>query len=45
MTNAEPHHLSAVEIARLVEGGELTAEAVVQSCLDRIKDREPAPAK
>jgi Asp-tRNA(Asn)/Glu-tRNA(Gln) amidotransferase A subunit family amidase len=40
-SNAEPHRLSAVELARRIEGGSLTAEAVVQSCLDRIKEREP----
>jgi Asp-tRNA(Asn)/Glu-tRNA(Gln) amidotransferase A subunit family amidase len=41
MPHAEPHRLSAATLARLIEGGELTAEAVVASCLDRIKDREP----
>ena len=41
MPNAEPHRLSAAALARLIEGGELTAEAVVRSCLDRIAEREP----
>ena len=41
MPNAEPHRLPATTLARLVDGGELTAEAVVQSCLDRIREREP----
>jgi Asp-tRNA(Asn)/Glu-tRNA(Gln) amidotransferase A subunit family amidase len=41
MPNAEPHRLSAATLARLVAAGELTAEAVVQSCLDRIGDRDP----
>jgi Asp-tRNA(Asn)/Glu-tRNA(Gln) amidotransferase A subunit family amidase len=41
MPNAAPHRLSATTLARLIEAGELTAEAVVQSCLDRIRDRDP----
>src|SRR5580704_907126 len=41
MPNVEPHRLSAVELAARIEDGGLTAEAVVQSCLDRIRDREP----
>jgi Asp-tRNA(Asn)/Glu-tRNA(Gln) amidotransferase A subunit family amidase len=41
MSNAEPYRLSATELARLIEGGQLTSEAVVQSCLDRVKEREP----
>src|SRR5579884_3600764 len=41
MPNAEPCRLPAATVARLVENGELTAEAVVQSCLDRIRDRDP----
>jgi Asp-tRNA(Asn)/Glu-tRNA(Gln) amidotransferase A subunit family amidase len=40
MPNVEPHRLSAIEIARLVESGALTAEAVVASCLERIAERE-----
>src|SRR5712692_5816373 len=39
-SNAEPHRLSATELARRVEEGGLTAEAVVQSCLGRIAERE-----
>jgi Asp-tRNA(Asn)/Glu-tRNA(Gln) amidotransferase A subunit family amidase len=41
MPNPEPHRLSAVEMAARIEGGTLTAEAVVQSCLERIRAREP----
>ena len=41
MPSAEPHRLPATTLARLVDTGELTAEAVVQSCLERIKEREP----
>src|SRR5262245_2628886 len=41
MPNAEPYRLSAVDLARRIDAGELTAEAVVQSCLDRIREREP----
>ena len=41
MPDAEPHRLSAASLARLIESGELTAEAVVRSCLDRIRDRDP----
>jgi Asp-tRNA(Asn)/Glu-tRNA(Gln) amidotransferase A subunit family amidase len=41
MPNPEPHRLPAAEIARLVEDGALTAEAVVTSCLERIAEREP----
>src|SRR5437762_14287070 len=41
MPSAEPNRLSATALARLVEAGELTAEAVVRSCLDRIAAREP----
>ncbi|HEX3860595.1 MAG TPA: amidase [Stellaceae bacterium] len=41
MSNAEPYRLSATELARRIENGQLTAEAVVQSCLDRIGEREP----
>jgi Asp-tRNA(Asn)/Glu-tRNA(Gln) amidotransferase A subunit family amidase len=41
MPNAEPHRLSATTIVRLIEDGELTAEAVVASCLERIAEREP----
>src|SRR5438132_2561077 len=41
MPNVEPHRLSATSLARLIEGDELTAEAVVVSCLERIAEREP----
>jgi Asp-tRNA(Asn)/Glu-tRNA(Gln) amidotransferase A subunit family amidase len=40
MPNIEPHRLSATEIVRRIEGGELSAEAVVASCLERIAERE-----
>src|SRR5947207_14777386 len=41
MPSAEPNRLPATALARLVEGGELTAEAIVRSCLDRIAERDP----
>ncbi len=41
MPNVEPHRLSAIELVRHIDDGALTAEAVVQSCLDRIRDRDP----
>jgi Asp-tRNA(Asn)/Glu-tRNA(Gln) amidotransferase A subunit family amidase len=41
MPHAEPYRLSAATLVRLIYNGELTAEAVVQSCLDRIRAREP----
>src|SRR5246127_1177975 len=41
MPKVEPHRLSATTLVKLVEGGELTAEAVVRSCLERIAEREP----
>ena len=41
MPSAEPNRLPATVLARLVESGELTAEAVMRSCLDRIAEREP----
>jgi Asp-tRNA(Asn)/Glu-tRNA(Gln) amidotransferase A subunit family amidase len=41
MPNAEPNRLAATTLVRLIEAGELTAEAVVQSCLGRIAEREP----
>jgi Asp-tRNA(Asn)/Glu-tRNA(Gln) amidotransferase A subunit family amidase len=41
MPNAEPHRLSATEIVWRIEGGKLTAETVVASCLERIAEREP----
>jgi Asp-tRNA(Asn)/Glu-tRNA(Gln) amidotransferase A subunit family amidase len=39
-TAIEPHHLSAGAAARLIAGGELTAEALVGDCLERIAQRE-----
>jgi Asp-tRNA(Asn)/Glu-tRNA(Gln) amidotransferase A subunit family amidase len=41
MPNVEPNRLSATTLVKLIEGGELTAEAVVRSCLERIAEREP----
>ena len=41
MPSAEPNRLPATALARLLERGELTAEAIVRSCLDRIAEREP----
>jgi Asp-tRNA(Asn)/Glu-tRNA(Gln) amidotransferase A subunit family amidase len=41
MPNTEPNRLPATTLARLVEAGDLSAEAVVQSCLERISEREP----
>ena len=41
MPNSEPYRLPATSLARLIEDGELTAEAVMQSCLERISEREP----
>jgi Asp-tRNA(Asn)/Glu-tRNA(Gln) amidotransferase A subunit family amidase len=41
MPNVEPHRLAATTLVRLIESGELTAEAVVRSCLDQIAEREP----
>ena len=41
MPNVAPHRLFATDIVRLIEGGGLTAEAVVASCLERIAEREP----
>src|SRR5215469_8275506 len=41
MPNVEPHRLPATTLVRQIEGGELTAEAVVRSCLERIAEREP----
>jgi Asp-tRNA(Asn)/Glu-tRNA(Gln) amidotransferase A subunit family amidase len=41
MPNAEPHRLSATTLVRLIDDGELTAESVVASCLERITAREP----
>jgi Asp-tRNA(Asn)/Glu-tRNA(Gln) amidotransferase A subunit family amidase len=41
MPHAEPNRLPATTLVRLLESGELTAEAVIRSCLDRIAEREP----
>jgi Asp-tRNA(Asn)/Glu-tRNA(Gln) amidotransferase A subunit family amidase len=41
MSHPEPHRLCAVDMAARIEDGSLSAEAVVQSCLDRIREREP----
>ncbi len=41
MLISEPHRLPATTLARLVASGELTAEAVVRSCLERIHERDP----
>ncbi|MBV8937075.1 MAG: amidase [Alphaproteobacteria bacterium] len=41
MPKVEPHRLSATSLVRSVEGGELTAEAVLHSCFERIEEREP----
>jgi Asp-tRNA(Asn)/Glu-tRNA(Gln) amidotransferase A subunit family amidase len=41
MPNVEPHRLPATTLVCLIEGGELSAEAVVRSCLERIAEREP----
>ena len=41
MPNPEPHRLSAVEMAAAIDAGALTAEAIVASCLERIREREP----
>jgi Asp-tRNA(Asn)/Glu-tRNA(Gln) amidotransferase A subunit family amidase len=41
MPSLEPHRLAATDLVRLIEGRELTAEAVVASCLERIAEREP----
>jgi Asp-tRNA(Asn)/Glu-tRNA(Gln) amidotransferase A subunit family amidase len=41
MPKVEPHRLSATSLVRLIEGSELTAEAILRSCLERIAEREP----
>ena len=38
----EAHELSAVEAARRIKAGELTAEALMRSCLDRVAARDDA---
>ena len=37
----ENSKLTAVEAAEQIASGKLTSEALVRSCLDRIKEREP----
>jgi Asp-tRNA(Asn)/Glu-tRNA(Gln) amidotransferase A subunit family amidase len=37
----EPHRLGAKDAAARIERGELTAQSLVQSCLERIAQREP----
>ena len=39
--SARLNELTATEIARLVSAGEVTCEAVVRACLERIAQREP----
>jgi Asp-tRNA(Asn)/Glu-tRNA(Gln) amidotransferase A subunit family amidase len=41
MPNIQPHRLSATALIRLIDDGELSAEAVIRSCLERIAEREP----
>jgi Asp-tRNA(Asn)/Glu-tRNA(Gln) amidotransferase A subunit family amidase len=41
MPSLEPCRLTATELTRRIADGALSAEAVVQSCLDRIREREP----
>src|SRR5438046_756234 len=41
MPKVEPHRLCATSLVRLLEGGELTAKAIIRSCLERIAEREP----
>ena len=36
-----PNELTAVEAARRIDAGELTVEALVRACLERIEEREP----
>ena len=36
-----PNELTAVQAARRIDTGELTVEALVRACLDRIEEREP----
>jgi hypothetical protein len=39
MPNVEPNRLAATTLVRLIQNGELTAEAVVESCLAHIAER------
>jgi Asp-tRNA(Asn)/Glu-tRNA(Gln) amidotransferase A subunit family amidase len=41
MANIDPADLSAVDAARKIAAGSLTAEALMRACLERIKSREP----
>src|SRR5205823_5712474 len=41
MPVAQPCRFSAAALARSIDNGELTAEAVMRSCLDRIAESEP----
>jgi Asp-tRNA(Asn)/Glu-tRNA(Gln) amidotransferase A subunit family amidase len=41
MPNVEPNRLAVTTLVRLIKNGDLTAEAVVESCLARISEREP----
>lgn len=41
---ARPNELTAVEAARRIEAGELSVEALVRACLERIEEREPEVA-
>src|SRR6202022_1551432 len=41
MPNAQPLRLSTTTLVPLIESNDLTAEAVVESCLARIAEREP----
>jgi Asp-tRNA(Asn)/Glu-tRNA(Gln) amidotransferase A subunit family amidase len=40
MTKIEPCFLSATEASQLIEGGQLTSEELVRSCLERIFARD-----
>ena len=38
---ARPNELTAVEAARRIDAGELSVEALVRACLERVEEREP----
>ena len=38
----EPHELTATEASARIDAGELTAETLVESCIERIEARESA---
>ena len=42
MDLSQLHHLSATEAARAIAAGQLSAEQLVQACLARVHDTEPA---